>query len=254
MIKFTEIALREKAHHEIRYKTGEKLRGTVSKAYIATEYAKYRKELFNEVKNKNILEIGCGIGIDRALKYSKKNCKYTGVDVSEKCINFNKKEAEENNLQVDFVLDDANLLTTLEGQKFDHIIMSGVLHHLELNLALPTLKKLLNNNGQIIMSEPMGTNIFINFFRSITPLIRTRDEHPLTFQDLAYIKELFPKTTFELHSLLSVFLIPFAFIPSKFIHKKLKRISFFIGFIDSKLVKIPILKRLAWVVLIKSRI
>ena len=48
MIKFTETAIREKEHHEIRYKTGKKLRGTVSKAYIANEYAKYRKNYFRK--------------------------------------------------------------------------------------------------------------------------------------------------------------------------------------------------------------
>lgn len=254
MIKLTETAVREKEHHEIRYKTGKKLRGTVSKAYLATEFAKYRKNIFNDIYNKRVLEIGCGIGVDKAKDFIKnRGCSYVGVDVSEKCIEFNNKEAKENALNASFILEDANLLTSLKGKKFDHILMSGVLHHLELNLALPTLKKFLEKDGTIVMSEPMGTNFIINFFRAITPLIRTKDEHPLTFKDLEYIKMIFPKTKYEFHSIFSILLIPLAFIPISSFQKKLKKISLMIGNFDSKISKFPFIKRLSWVVLIVSK-
>ena len=104
------------------------------------------------------------------------------------------------------------------------------------------------------MSEPMGTNFFINFFRTITPLIRTRDEHPLTFSDLEYIKKIFPDTTYEFHSLFSILLIPFSFIPIRSVQNIVRKVAFNFGLLDSKLLKINFLKRLSWVVLIKSRI
>ena len=88
--------------------------------------------------------------------------------------------------------------------------MSAFLHHLELNISIPNLKKLLSKKDKLIMIEPMGENPLINIFRKYTPNIRTADEHPLLFKDLKYILKILPKTTFEFHSITSLFLAPFA--------------------------------------------
>ncbi len=129
--------------------------------------------------------------------------------------------------------------------------MSGVLNHLDYEVVIPTLKSLIDKNGKIIMLEPMGTNPFINIFRNFTPKLRTKDEHPLHFRDLGYIKEVFPKSKFELHSIVSLGMIPLTlFLSKKFLVKLIKPL----GKIDLFLAKIPIIKRLSWLVLIDARL
>lgn len=249
-MELTESAKREKEFHENRFKDGKGKRGFVNKAYIAFEYAFKRREMLIKVSNERVLEIGCGIGINRAKSYKKRGCSYTGVDISDNAIKKNKKLAGKAELNVEYIVDDANTLSSIKGEKFDLIIMSGVLHHLDYDLVIPTLESLLEKNGKIIMLEPMGTNPFINLFRKFTPNLRTKDEHPLHFKDLIYIKKVFPKSKFELHSIVSLGMIPLTLIFSK---KFLLKLSRPLGKLDLLLAKIPIIKRFSWLVLIDAR-
>ena len=129
------------------------------------------------------------------------------------------------------------------------------MHHLELAQALPNIRSITNDNGgQVIFYEPMGTNPFINLFRSLTPRLRSPDEHPLTFDDLNMIKKYFKNTSYEMHSLSSLIVIPFAFISIKSLSKFLNKLSFILGKLDKKFFcKIPLLKRLSWTVIIKAK-
>lgn len=252
-MKLTETARREKEFHEKLYLDNKGNRGLVTKSYIAYEFVKRRTKRKIGVINSKVLEIGCGMSLINANYYSSNNCEYTGVDVSENCIEENKKLAKKLNLKAEFIADDGNTLFSLKGRKFDLIFMSAVLHHLELNIAIPNLKKLLNKKGKLIMIEPMGENPLINIFRKFTPNIRTADEHPLLFKDLNYILKILPKTTFEFHSITSLFLAPFAYLPSKRFVKFLYKTINFWGYLDMILSKMPILKRLSWVVLIEAQ-
>ena len=113
----------------------------------------------------------------------------TGIDISDSCIIANKNDALSKKLNLTYLVEDANKLSSLKGKKYDLIILTGTLHHLELAQALPNIRSITNDNGgQVIFYEPMGTNPFINLFRSLTPKLGSPDEHPLTFDDLKFIE------------------------------------------------------------------
>lgn len=246
----TETSKREKEFHDKRYRKNKGHRGLVTKSYIAYKFAVERHQFLTDVKESRVLEIGCSLGISKAKFFKHKNCSYTGINISENCINKNKDLAKKENLDVEYITDDGNTLSSLKGRKFDLIFMTGVLHHLEYDIALPTLRSLLDENGKLIMLEPMATNPLINLFRALTPKIRTVDEHPLNFSDFDYIKQFFPSSIFELHSISSVIMIPFSlFISKKILYKFCKAL----GKLDLFLTKIPIIKRLSWLVLIEAK-
>ena len=250
-MEYTETAKREKEFHEKRYQDGKGNRGLVTKAYIAYQFASDRQKSLIDVKGLKVLEIGCSIGISRAKYYKSKNCSYTGVDISENCIKKNKELAKKENLDCEYFDDDANTLYKIKGRKFDLIFMTGVLHHLDYAIALPTLSSLLDNDGKIIMLEPMGHNPLINTFRALTPSLRTVDEHPLYFKDFDYIRQFFPASKFELHSISSMIMIPFSlFLSTKILYRLYKPL----GKLDLFLTKIPLIKRLSWLVLIECRL
>ena len=249
-MKLTETAKREKEFHEKRYLDGLGLRGLVSKAYIAYQFAVDDWTFLTKATKSRVLEIGCSIGINRAKKYKEKECSYTGIDISENCIKKNKDLAKSAGLDVEYIFDDGNSLNSIKGRKFDLIFMNGVLHHLDYDVVLPTLKSLLDKNGKIIMLEPLKTNPLINLFRTFTPKLRTIDEHPLNFNDLQYIKKFFPGTRFKLHCIFSMIMIPFAlFLSEKILFKFYRPL----GKLDLLFTKIPLIKRLSWLVLIEAK-
>ena len=249
-MKLTQSAKREKEFHEKRYLDGIGSRGLVSKAYIAYQFAVDHWTFLTKASKSRVLEIGCSIGINRAKKYNEKECSYTGIDISENCIKKNKDLAQLAGLDVEYIFDDANSLNSIKGRKFDLIFMNGVLHHLDYDVVLPTLSSLLDKNGKVIMLEPLKTNPLINLFRNFTPNLRTVDEHPLNFKDLKYIKRFFPGTKFKLHCIVSMVLIPCALFVSEKILFKLYRP---LGKLDLLLAKIPLIKRLSWLVVIEAK-
>jgi ubiquinone/menaquinone biosynthesis C-methylase UbiE len=89
---------------------------------------------FKKYKNKNVLEIGCGIGTD-AMEFIKSGANYTGIEYSDKSIDVCKKRLSVLNLKnkkANFFLGDAESLSKhkyLKSQKFHLIYSFGVLHH-----------------------------------------------------------------------------------------------------------------------------
>lgn len=247
---------REKDWHNKRFASGEDTRATskVSYAYQAIKYAERKFKFMQKKTNLRVLDVGCGRGIQRALDFIELKCIYTGIDISEECIKSNISDIKNISEKVNYLVDDANLLSSLKGQTFDLIILTGTLHHLDIDKSLKAIKKVLNpSKGEVLMWEPMGTNPIINLFRNLTPNLRTPDEKPLNFKDLKKIKKFFPNTRYELHSLLSIFVIPLIIFEKKFINLNTTKMINFIGRFDELLGKIPFLRRLCWIVIIRAK-
>ena len=88
---------------------------------------------FKNYKNKNVLEIGCGIGTD-ACEFIKNGAKYYGVEYSEKSLEITKQRIKVLNLYKNnpnfFNLDAENLSQIKKlNIQFDLIYSFGVIHH-----------------------------------------------------------------------------------------------------------------------------
>ena len=70
-------------------------------------------------KNDEILDLGCGYG-RHAIELAKNGYNVTGVDTSKKFIDIAKKEAQKNNVKIDFLIEDMRNLSFIN--KFDVII------------------------------------------------------------------------------------------------------------------------------------
>ena len=80
------------------------------------------------IKNKKVLEIGCGLGSHASL--IAKNCKsYIGIDITDYSIKFCKKRFKLMNIKNGkFILADAENLP-FNNQSFDYVWSWGVIHH-----------------------------------------------------------------------------------------------------------------------------
>lgn len=128
----------------------------ISNAYADefTEPSEYIDEFLELLpKNGNILDVGCGVGVDS--KYvSLKGFKVVGTDLSEKML----KIAKSNNLEIDFRLEDTRELDFEKGT-FDGIIASCSLIHIPKADAPKTLEnfsRILKTNGVIYISLQSG--------------------------------------------------------------------------------------------------
>lgn len=103
---------------------------------------------------KTVLDIGCGAGT-LCLYLAHKGYYVTGIDISEKAIKECKESAAVLNLsnKTKFLI--GNFQTNKIAKKFDLIIFTEVIEHLENDkLALKKIHDLLNKNGLLILSTP----------------------------------------------------------------------------------------------------
>ena len=92
-----------------------------------------------KLKNKKILDIGCGIGT-MGHYFCNKGANYYGLDISKKSLDIAKHRFEIFNLEGKFINGNCELLTKYfkKSDKFDLIYSWGVLHH------TPNIKKAIN--------------------------------------------------------------------------------------------------------------
>jgi SAM-dependent methyltransferase len=69
---------------------------------------------------------------------------------------------------------------------FDLVVGNGILHHLDLAVAMQEVDRILKPGAKALFQEPLGENPLLRLYRSIAR-IHTPDECPLTRDDLAYL-------------------------------------------------------------------
>lgn len=105
---------------------------------------------FEKWENKEVLEIGCGIGTD-SINFARKGAKLTVVELSEKSLEITKKRFEVFGLKAEFILGDAEHLSALfPEKKFDLVYSFGVIHHTpHPEQAIREIEKLIKPGGEL---------------------------------------------------------------------------------------------------------
>ncbi len=116
------------------------------------------KYLKNKIKNKSLLDFGCGKG--KFIKLAKKNTKnIAGLEISKQLVNYLSKKFK--------IYEDIDKI----DQKFDIITLFHVLEHIPNQIeTLKKLKNLINKNGKLIIEVPHANDLLLNLkvFRNFT--------------------------------------------------------------------------------------
>jgi len=99
----------------------------------------------------------------------------------------------------------------------------------------------------MVFLEPLGTNIFINLYRKLTPNSRSIDEHPFVNKDFIYLRTLFKSVEVYYYGFFTLVFCLFYKDPEK---SWVYKISFKL---DNFIFKFNIFKKLAWSVIIIAK-
>jgi ubiquinone/menaquinone biosynthesis C-methylase UbiE len=105
---------------------------------------------FARWKDKEVLEIGCGIGTD-SINFARSGAKLTILELSEKSLDITKKRFERYGLTANFVLGNAENLSHYFLQKqFDLIYSFGVVHHTpNPSAVIQEIAKVIKSGGEL---------------------------------------------------------------------------------------------------------
>jgi len=180
-----------------------------------------------------VLELGCGTG------YFTKEIIKTGadiiaIDISPDLINAAKDSIKAPNVM--FIVDNAYSVS-FKNEKFDYVIGSSVLHHLQINSAVSEIYRVLKSGGKIAFTEPNMMNPQIALQKNIPFLKRLAGDSP---DETAFfrrqLRKLLVKTGFR-----QVKIIPFDFLHPAIPNRLISTISL----LGNTLEKTPLLKEIA---------
>lgn len=205
-----------------------------------------KDRLRNLCRGKAVLDYCCGNGSEALWLARDGAHEVVGIDISETSINNCREQALRAGLtNVRFEAMDAEAMS-FPDNTFDVITEYGCLHHLDLTSALPELARVMKANGEMIATEVLGHNPFIQWFRRSTPHLRTDWEvqHIIRRRDLELATRYFERVDIRCFHLATLAAVPF------------RRSGLFpyllmlLETIDDVLLRLPVVKWQAWMVVI----
>jgi ubiquinone/menaquinone biosynthesis C-methylase UbiE len=236
-MKDENIRLKTEAEFQNARTKSDPFIGRRNKFYYLTNAAFkfYQKVLSENTLGKKIIVVGCAEGgVTPLAKAGAKNV--LGVDIaSEPVKRLNKKIEQEKLSDIALAIVGNAEDLDLPENSYDVICCLGVLHHLDIQKAALSWSRVLNNDGLVVMEEPMALNPIVALYRLLTPKMRTADEHPLVPADIKLLKKHFMKVDVQGYVFLSLFSLFFVYIyKSDELRDKSNR---FLEKIDSLLLK-----------------
>jgi SAM-dependent methyltransferase len=239
----------EREFHNQRYGGEVDPRDGLGKWYAAVSSAFRRQsELIRAAPpTAKILEYGCADGRLSLLeeRLAERFSRFSWIDISDRAIARARETAASVGLAGHrFEVMDAEAMTFPEGE-FDLVFGRGIIHHLDLNRCFGEIRRVLRPGGVALFVEPMGHNPALNWYRSRTPQLRTPDEHPLRMADFDLAKRFFSKVELSFFGFSTLLSVPLQETKVGPPAMKLCEAA------DSFLLRVPLLQRNAWFVLMQ---
>ncbi len=167
-------------------------------------------DIIGNLEGKSVLDLGCGDAW-ASIHYVKRGAHVVGIDISGGRLVKAKEDIDQGPFKgkIQFVQGSVEYLPL--NSSFDLVIGIAILHHLELESTIRSIKSVLKKDGRVYFMEPLDHNPFINLFRRLTPHRRTKDERPLSIDFINSLKDHFREVNIYGYDFFG--LAAFAFIP-----------------------------------------
>jgi 2-polyprenyl-3-methyl-5-hydroxy-6-metoxy-1,4-benzoquinol methylase len=149
-----------------------------------------------DLRGKTVLDFGCGEG-QLATQLGRIGARVTGLDVSPELIQLAQRRAEMDQVQhlVEFRI--CNILESAPcDEKFDFVVCTDALHHVDLPSVLQRLHRCLKPGGKLIAKEPVCLSPWLQHVRDWLPMekLASPGDRQLNLEDIVCIRRIFPRS------------------------------------------------------------
>jgi len=148
-----------------------------------------------DLHGKTVLDLGCGAG-ENAVYFALQGALCTAADWSQEMVNTAKRLAAHHGVSIEAQQVDAHALPFPESS-FDCVYAANLLHHVNPELALREMHRVLKPGGVACFWDPLKHNPIINIYRRIASEVRTEDEHPLDIAIINFVRGLYTKVNYD---------------------------------------------------------
>ncbi len=202
----------------------------------------YAYHLLGNLKDRIVLDYGCGAGENMVLIAAHGAKKVIGIDISPELVELGEKRLAIHGLSetAEIRVGSAHELP-LADESIDVVFGMAILHHLDLQLSSNEVFRVLKKGGRAIFLEPVRNSRFVRFVRSLIPY-QAPDvspfERPLTEAELEKFAERFSAYRSRAFSIPFVNLIDVLNLRESLLHRAIR--------LDGKILKsAPFLKNYA---------
>lgn len=196
-----------------------------------------------------VLDFACGSG-ENGLYSAECGADVVGIDISPEGVENANQNAKDRNLDAHcrFEVMDGEKMT-FSNNTFDYAVEYGALHHVDLNIALKELNRVLKHGGEMICVEALRHNPLIHAYRKSTPHLRTawEYEHILGVESLETFKKYFTDVKVKFFHLAILASVP---LRKTFLFKPMKKV---LGFIDRLILNNHLIGKYAWIMIVTAK-
>lgn len=160
-------------------------------------------DALGDVRGRAVLDYGCGSGGgSRAL--AQRGARVTAFDLSHRRLaEARARNVAGNSPEARYLLSAAETLPFPDGA-FDAVYGKQILHHLQLEPAIPEIRRVLKPGGRAAFLEPLIHNPFLEGYRRRTAHLRSPTEKALSMDDLRKIGDQFGSWSHQEYCLFAV--------------------------------------------------
>ena len=198
-------------------------------------------------KGLKVLDFACGSG-ENGIYAATCGAHVIGIDISPEGVRNATKNAEKYNVSenCDFLVMDGEAMT-FSDCSFDLAVEYGALHHVDLDVALSELARVMKPEAKMMCIEALRHNPLIHWYRKKTPHLRTawEVEHILGVESFVTMKKYFEQVEVRYFHLTSLALVPFR---KTFLFPVLMP---FFNFLDGILLRSELIGKYGWIMAIE---
>jgi SAM-dependent methyltransferase len=226
---------------------------------LAAPENRFLLSLMGDLRGRRVLDLGSGLG-ESATYFALLGAHVTATDISPGMCELARQTARAHGVEIDAIATPVEKLDVPAGS-YDVVYGANLLHHVQdVEGALAAVFRALKPGGRCFFWDPLAYNPAINVYRRLASGVRTEDEHPLTFEIVSQLRRRFVDVghrEFWL-STLTLFL-KYYFVDrldpnqvrywKRILEEDPARIGWWFAplqALDSVLLRIPLVRRLAW--------